>query len=63
MLQTIILILGALIVVAGVVNIYDARTITHKMFGFGDQNEASLGLKMIGFILAIIGSLIILFNI
>lgn len=62
MLHTIILIFGALISMLGVVCVYDARTITIKMFGFGDQNEATLGLKMIGFILSMVGALIIIMN-
>lgn len=44
----------------GVVMIYDARIITKKLFGFGDQNQAAWGLKILGFIVAIIGALIIL---
>ena len=43
--------------------VYDARIITKKFFGFGDQNEASSGLKILGFILAIIGGLILYFNV
>jgi len=42
--------------------IFDARVLTKKFFGFGDQNEASSGLKILGFIFAIIGGLIIYFN-
>ena len=57
-----LLIMGALISLLGVVLVYDARIITNKMFGFGDQNEATLGLKMIGFIIAIIGAMVILVN-
>lgn len=45
----------------GVVMIYDARLITKKIFGFGDQNQAAWGLKILGFIIAIIGALIIYF--
>jgi hypothetical protein len=45
----------------GVVMIYDARIITKKMFGFGDQNQAAWGLKILGFVIAIIGALIIYF--
>ena len=53
----------ALIIVAvGVVMVYDARTITKRLFGFGDQNQAAWGLKILGFIVAIIGALIIYFN-
>ena len=45
----------------GVILIYDARLITKKFFGFGDQNEGSQGLKILGFIIAIIGGLILFF--
>ena len=54
----------ALIIVAvGVVMVYDERSITKRLFGFGDQNQAAWGLKILGFIVAIIGALIIYFNI
>lgn len=63
MWQQIILIIGALIASGGTILIYDARKITNKVFGFGDQNEATLGLKMIGFILTIIGAFVLLINV
>ncbi len=50
--------IAILVVLSGVVLIYDARPITKKNFGFGDQNDASMGLKIIGFILTIIGGVI-----
>lgn len=55
------MIIGALITMAGVILVYDARSLTARVFGFGDQNEATLGMKMIGFIIAIIGAFIIYF--
>lgn len=58
----ILFILGLLIALIGVIMIYDARIITKKLFGFGDQNEATLGLKILGFFLSIIGVLLIFFN-
>ncbi len=61
MFQLIIKMLGLLIVLAGIILIYDARSITKKFFGFGDQNEGASGLKMIGFIISIFGGLIIYF--
>lgn len=63
MMNTIFLIMGTLITLLGTVMVFDARTITKKLFSFGDQNEATSGLKIIGFIIAIIGALIIYFNI
>ena len=62
MFQLIIKLIGLLMILAGVILIYDARIITKKFFGFGDQNEGSNGLKIIGFILSIIGALVIYFS-
>ncbi len=63
MVQLIIKIISLVMVLVGLIMIYDARIITKKFFGFGDQNEASSGLKILGFILAIIGGLILYFNV
>jgi len=59
--QIILRLIGALILLAGIILIYDARIITKKMFGFGDQNEATSGFKILGVILAIVGSIIVYF--
>ena len=61
MLQAIGILIGVLIVLLGIIMIYDARILTKKFFGFGDQNEATSGLKILGFIVAIVGGLIIYF--
>jgi len=53
--------IGALILLVGVVLIYDARIITKKMFGFGDQNEATSGFKILGALFSVIGAIIIYF--
>lgn len=60
--KIIILIISSLIALLGVVMVFDARMITKKLFSFGDQNDASMGLKMLGFIISIIGALIFFFN-
>lgn len=62
MFQIIVSLLAAIMLLIGVSLIYDARLITKKFFGFGDQNEASSGLKILGFLLVIIGGLILYFN-
>ena len=62
MLQIIFKLIGALIVLSGVILVYDARLITKKMFNYGDQNEATSGFKILGAILCMIGALIIYFN-
>ena len=61
MLNIIIKIISLLMIFAGVILIYDARIITKKFFSFGDQNEGTSGLKILGFIVTIIGGLILLF--
>ena len=62
MLGIILRIAGLILVTSGVILVYDARSITKKFFSFGDQNEASLGLKLIGFLIAILGGLLVYFN-
>ena len=54
-------IIGAILVLIGIILIYDARPITKKYFGFGDQNEGATGLKMFGFIFTVIGGILLLF--
>lgn len=61
MFQIIVKLVGMLMILIGVILIYDARILTKKFFGFGDQNEASGGLKILGFILSIFGATIIYF--
>lgn len=62
-IKVILSIIGAIISLAGVTLIFDARIITKKLFSFGDQNEGAAGLKIIGFIIGIIGAIIVFYNI
>ena len=61
MINIIVKIFALIIILVGVILIYDARILTKKFFGFGDQNEGSFGLKIWGFILSIVGGVIIYF--
>lgn len=61
--KIILMFIGLLLAMVGVIMVYDARILTKKLFSFGDQNEASWGLKILGFIIAIIGGLIVFFQI
>lgn len=61
-MKIVLLSIGILSLVFGVKFIYDARPIVKKYFGFGDKNEATLGLKILGFLLVIIGGLLLYFN-
>lgn len=57
-----IVVIGTIIVMLGIILIYDARQITKKVFSFSDQNVATLGLKVLGFIMSIVGSSLILLS-
>ena len=59
----IIFLIGTILAMFGVILIYDARPITKKMFSFGDQNEATLGLKIVGFIISFVGCIIVYCNV
>jgi len=61
--KTIILILGFLLAMIGVIMIFDARKLTKERFSFGDQNEGSKWMKVIGFILSIVGAIIVMINV
>ena len=61
--KIILMIVALILITLGVVCIFDARLITKKVFSFGDQNEGSMGLKLLGFIFAISGALIFYFQI
>ena len=52
--------IALIFILIGVTFIFDARLLCQKWFGFGDQNEATSGIKILGFIFAIIGAVIIL---
>ena len=54
-------ILVLLIILCGVILIYDARILTKKFFSFGDQNECSAGLKFLGAVLVLIGGVALYF--
>ncbi len=62
MLQIVFKLIGVLLILLGIVLIYDARILTKRFFGFGDQNDATQGLKILGFIIAMLGGLIMYFN-
>lgn len=54
-------IIGTIIIMLGIILVYDARTISKKLFSSADQNVATLILKIVGFSMFIIGGLLIMF--
>jgi len=58
--KILIILIGFILIAIGVVLIFDARKITKNRFSFGDRNEGTKALKVIGLGISIIGALIIL---
>lgn len=58
MFNIIMKIISLIIILIGVILVYDARILTKRFFSFGDQNEGTAGLKIWGFIIALIGGII-----
>lgn len=54
--------IGTILTVFGVKMIYDARPIVKQYFSFGEENEATLGLKILGFVSVLVGSFLIYFS-
>ena len=62
-MDKLLLSIGVIAIVLGVKMIYDARPIVKMYFSFGEENEATNGIKIIGFVLSIIGGILIYFYI
>lgn len=52
-------IIALLFILIGVTFVFDARILSDHWFGFGDQNEATSGLKILGFLFSMIGAIIL----
>ena len=50
---------GTIAIVFGVKFIFDARPIVKKYFGTDDKNDATIGLKIIGFLISMMGAILI----
>lgn len=61
-LELIIKLIGYILIALGAILTFDARKITKNRFSFGDRNEGTKVLKAVGFIISIIGVVIILFQ-
>jgi len=62
MFNIIIKIIALIILALGVVMVYDARKLSKKWFSFGDRNGSTRILKIVGFIISIIASMIVILN-
>ena len=51
--------IGTIAIVFGVKFVFDARPIVKKYFGTDDKNDATIGLKIIGFLISMMGAILI----
>ena len=59
MVKMILKIIGLVIVALGVIEIYDARSLSKNIFSYSDRNTSVKLLRICGFIMSIAGSIII----
>jgi hypothetical protein len=62
MIELFLKIIGTLIALMGVIMIYDSRYLVSKYFNYGEENTATLGMKIFGLVLTIIGGFIVYLN-
>ena len=62
MIKIISMLIGFIIIMLGVIMIFDARKLTKKWFSFHEQNESTKWLKIGRLILFVIGMLILYFT-
>ena len=60
-MEIVLVIIGLILAAIGVTLIYSARNMTKKWFSFGDQNEGVKWIKVIGFVISMMGILLVFF--
>ena len=55
--KMILKIISLILILTGTIFTYDARILSTNWFSFGDQNEATSGIKILEFIIAMIGAI------
>ena len=53
--------IGVIVIAIGIVLVYDARKLVRKFFSSSDANTATRNIKIVGAILALIGSALCIF--
>lgn len=60
LVKMVVTVIGLVIMAIGVICVFDARNLTKKWFSFGDRNDGAKTLKIVGFVLAVIGGIVII---
>ena len=59
-MENVLKLIGVIIIAIGIVCAYDARKLTNKFFSTSDTNTATRTIKIVGFCVSIIGSILVL---
>ena len=51
---------GSVVVLVGVIFIFDGRRVVKKYFNFGEENNTTLGIKIFGFLMTVVGGLMMI---
>lgn len=54
--------IGLIVIAIGIICVYDARKLSTKFFGTADTNVATRNVKILGFVVSLIGSAIAIFG-
>lgn len=52
--------IGSVIALVGTIFIFDGRRVVKKYFNYGEENLATAGIKSFGFIIAVIGAIMMI---
>ena len=61
--KIIVKLISLVFIAIGIIMVYDARKISKKWFKFNDTNTSAKFLKIVGFIIAALASVVIIVNI
>ncbi len=59
-MEIILKLIGVIIIALGIICVYDARKLTKRFFSTSDTNTATKTMKIVGFIVAIVGSVLVI---
>lgn len=61
-IKLIIKIISLIVIAVGIAMIFDARKISGKWFSYSDKNSSTKLFKIIGFVISLLGGIVIILN-
>ena len=59
-MEIVLKLIGVIVIAIGIVCVYDARKLVNKFFSTSDTNSAVRTMKIVGFVVAIIGGVLVI---